>query len=169
MDLDDTDRCVLAMIEGGLPLSAQPYADVAAAVGVNETDVLDRLGAMLDSGIVKRLGVIVRHRSLGYTANAMCVWDVPDPLLPAVGSALADIDFVTLCYARPRRLPAWPYNLFCMIHGAERAKVETQIKSLDALCRMDRFRGEIMFSRRCFKQRGARYSPTDTGGVAKVA
>ncbi len=64
------------------------------------------LRRLLADGVIKRLGVVVRHRELGYRANAMVVWDVPDERVDEVGRTLAALPFVTLCYRRPRRLPA---------------------------------------------------------------
>jgi DNA-binding Lrp family transcriptional regulator len=84
--------------------------------------VLGRIGRWLEEGAIKRFGVVVRHHELGFRANAMLVHDIPDERVSDIGRALAEEPAVTLCYRRPRRLPDWPYNLFCMIHGRERAK-----------------------------------------------
>ncbi|MDX1576110.1 MAG: AsnC family protein, partial [Kiloniellales bacterium] len=110
-----------------------------------------------DNGTVSRFGVVVSHRELGYRANAMVVWDVPDDRADDCGRRLAALSFVTLSYRRPRRPPAWPYNLFCMIHGTDRRQVLAQVEAATrevGLAGCDR---AVLFSRRCFKQRGARY------------
>jgi DNA-binding Lrp family transcriptional regulator len=104
------------------------------------------------------MGVIVRHRSLGYDANAMVVWDVPDDCVSDAGRRMSAFEFVTLCYRRPRR-PHWPYNLFCMIHGKERETVLAQTELLAQGCGLGDVPREVLFSRRCFKQRGACYAP----------
>ena len=56
----------------------RPYAALAAALGRPEAEVLVRIRALLAAGLIGRLGVIVRHRALGWTANAMVVWQVPE-------------------------------------------------------------------------------------------
>jgi DNA-binding Lrp family transcriptional regulator len=112
---------------------------------------------MLARGIIRRFGAVVRHHELGFTANAMTVWDVPDDEADALGAAVAAYPFVTLCYRRPRRLPAWPYNLFCMIHGRDRITVLNQVGVLSRESGLGRFRHAVLFSRLRFKQRGARY------------
>jgi hypothetical protein len=68
-----------------------------------------------------------------------------------------------LCYRRERRLPAWRYNLYCMIHGRDRVQVLAQIAAMDARLDLVGYPYEVLFSRHCFKQRGARYV---TGEVA---
>ena len=91
---------------------------------------------MIDGGIISRFGLIIRHRALGISANAMLVWDIGDEAVDAIGERFAAEPFVTLCYRRPRRLPDWPYNLFCMVHGRDRATV----RSAGGLARRARWR-----------------------------
>jgi len=155
---DDASRRLLAAIEDGLPLSCRPFADVGRRLGWSEADVLTRLGRLVEAGIVSRLGCILRHRALGFTANAMVAWDVADDRVEAVGIEVARQPKVTLCYRRTRRPPVWPYNLFAMIHGRERAGVERRIRDISAAAGLSDAEPAILFSRRCFKQRGARYS-----------
>lgn len=157
MTLDAADRRLLAAIEDGLPLIPQPYVAIGAAIGLSEDEVVERLHRLQDSGTIKRLGLVVRHHELGYRANAMVVWDVADDRADAVGAALARIEFVTLCYRRPRRPPEWPYNLFCMIHGRDRDQVLQQIEALRSIEGLAGAPSAVLFSRRRFKQRGALY------------
>jgi hypothetical protein len=64
---------------------------------------------------------------------------------------------VTLCYQRPRHLPDWPYNLFCMVHGQDRNEVRACIQRLVDSMALGNIRHDVLFSGRRFKQRGARY------------
>jgi DNA-binding Lrp family transcriptional regulator len=150
------DLVLLQALENGLPIGPRPYAEIASKIGNAEEDVIERLQALVERGVVKRLGLVVHHRELGYTANAMVVWDIRDDRVDKVGETFAAFPFVTLCYKRERRRPQWPYNLFCMIHGRDRATVKTQIEDLRE--RAGNPPMEILFSRRRFKQRGARLS-----------
>ena len=111
-------------------------------------------------GIIKRFGVIVRHRELGFRSNAMVVWDVPDESVCMTAKRLTEDPAVTLCYRRPRRLPDWPYNLFCMVHGRDRGSVLEKIDLLGRAAGIHELPFSILFSRRRFKQRGARYTPS---------
>ena len=118
---------------------------------------LELIEGWLATGLIKRFGVVVRHRELGYQANAMCVWDVPDDAAHALGARLAREPLVTLCYRRARALPDWPYNLFCMVHGRRRVDVEREIEAIRVRCSVGGYPSAVLFSQRCFKQRGARY------------
>lgn len=156
MTVDATDRALLAALEPGLALVAEPYAALGQRTGLTEQAVIDRLQRLYARGIIKRFGVIVRHREVGYRANAMVVWDIPDADVATVAQSLAALPFVTLCYRRPRR-PGWPYNLFCMIHGEDRETVCRQIARANASAGTTALPQTELFSTRAFKQRGARY------------
>jgi len=154
---DRVDRELLQAVAEGLPLVPEPYAALGAALGLAEHDILRRLRELAEAGFVKRLGVVVRHHELGYRANAMVVWDVPDARVDEQGRRFGACDFVTLCYQRPRRLPEWRYNLFTMIHGKDRQEVLARVEQLARDCGAEDLPRRVLFSRRRFKQRGARY------------
>ena len=150
----DADKRLIAALQPGLPLVSRPFAQLAETIGVPEPALVERLAEWLDDGCIKRFGVVVRHHELGYKANAMAVFDVPDDEVSAVGRRLAHEAGVTLCYRRQRHLPYWTPNLYCMVHGRSRAEVEPVI---DRLCQVAGYPCEALFSLRRFKQCGARY------------
>ncbi len=162
IELCDADQPLIAAIQGGLPLTSRPYGTIAEQIGWSEEAVIERIGALQQGGIIKRLGVVVRHRELGYRANAMVVWDVPDDEVAELGRCLSGFEFVTLCYRRPRHLPQWSYNLFCMIHGRDREAVMDKFNLMIESCGLEDIPRAILFSRRRFKQRGALYRPSPT-------
>ena len=157
-ELDAADLRLLAALQPGLELVAHPYRRLAAQAGLDEDAVLARLAAWVASGLIKRFGVVVRHHELGFRANAMVVFDLPDAAVDAVGARLAAAPGVTLCYRRRRCLPHWPYNLYCMVHGRSREEVRPVVERLGALAGQP---GLPLFSTRRFKQCGARYFNND--------
>ena len=150
------ERKLVAAVAGGLPLVAAPYERVAAEVGTTQAEVISLLERMLADGRIRRIGAIVRHRRVGYEANAMVVWDVPDDRVSSVGHELARDPVVTLCYRRARSAPEWPYNLYCMVHGRRRSRVLYEVKRISGLYAA-RYPRAVLFSNRCFAQRAARY------------
>ncbi len=155
--LDAVDTALIAEIQTGLPLTTHPYAEVGRRLGLDEEEVIARLQRLLKEGVIKRLGVVVRHHELGYRANGMVVWDIPDSEVSELGLCIGRFEFVTLCYRRPRRLPDWRYNLFTMIHGRDRDEVLANVDFLIDRCGLQTVAHEILFSQRRFKQRGAIY------------
>jgi DNA-binding Lrp family transcriptional regulator len=161
--LDSGGQALVAQLQEGLPLVTHPFSVLARRLQIAETALVSRLEIWLANGILKRFGVVVRHRELGYTANAMLVQDIPDERVAEIGQRLGREAAVTLCYRRPRALPAWPYNLFCMIHGCERGAVEQQIVELRRRHGLEAFPHAVLFSRTRFKQQGARYAEAVAG------
>lgn len=157
---DALQEALKEAIQDGLPLTPEPYRTIADALGIPETGVIARLQQWLDEGFIKRLGLVVRHHHLGYGANAMVVWDVPDAQVDALGEIFRATEGITLCYRRPRRLPHWPYNLFCMIHGQDRTKVLELVARLVEAHGLQNIPRELLFSTRQYKQRGGRYART---------
>ncbi|MGF1614341.1 MAG: Lrp/AsnC family transcriptional regulator [Gammaproteobacteria bacterium] len=160
---------LIAAIQEGLPLVPRPYAAAGHAVGLSEEEVIEGIAQLLSTQVIRRFGVVVRHRELGYRANAMVVWDVSDDKVDRLGQDFARHDFVTLCYRRARALPGWPYNLYCMIHGCERATVMRQVQELRQRCQAPDIPYTVLFSRRRFKQRGALYVPAQNKGQTAAA
>ncbi len=157
VELPPWSDALIQVAQHGLPLTSRPYRELARQAGLSEQQVIDGLKALLDAGIIKRLGVVVRHRPLGYAANAMVVWDVPEAQVEQAGNSLGRAECVNLCYQRPRVAGRWPYNPFCMVHGRDRDAVRDCVAELAGLPELAGARHEILFSRRCFKQRGAIY------------
>ena len=155
--LGDAQRRLMAALEDGLELVPRPFARLALRCGLDEETVLAQIRGWLAERLLKRFGVVVRHHELGYTANAMAVWDVPDADISAVGRRLAAEPGVTLCYRRERDLPHWGYNLFCMIHGRARDEVAERVGAIAGAHGLDGLPHALLFSRRRFKQTGARY------------
>ena len=154
----DLTQSIIHAIQDGIPLAPRPFALIANELGSDEETVIEIVRDLQTRGVIKRFGVVVHHRNLGFRANAMVVWDVPDESVCITAKRLTEDPAVTLCYRRPRRLPSWPYNLFCMVHGRDRSSVLEKISELRRVAGIYELPYSILFSRRRFKQRGARYT-----------
>lgn len=165
--MDEIDFQLIEEIQNGLPICLRPYQKIGRELGLSEQQVIERLAALKQNGLLKRLGVIVNHRQLGYCANAMIVLNVPDSLVDQVGAEIGQFGFVNLCYQRPRQGEQWPYNLYFMIHGKTRDRVLTQLEQLLEVCELKHINREVLFSKHCFKQRGAQYKQASSQVLEK--
>ncbi len=154
--IDRIDRQIIAATQDGLPLTSDPYGDVGRVVGLPGGEVRTRMARMLENGVIRRLGVVPNHYALGMKANGMSVWDVEDNRVSAIGAQIGDLDFVSHCYCRPRHLPLWPYNLFAMVHGEDRAEVDTKVGEIAALLGSASRSHDVLFSSRILKKTGLR-------------
>jgi DNA-binding Lrp family transcriptional regulator len=163
--LEPGDREIMQGLSKGLSLVPCPFAELAQHLGRPMEEVLERIAVLAGAGVLSRIGVIVRHRALGWRSNAMVVWELPPQEAERKGPVLAAVPGVTLCYQRRPALGVWPYTLYCMIHARSRA---------EAIEVLDRARNEagltgashqVLFSLRCFKQTGALVASSN-GAVA---
>ena len=128
--LTPAERDLVVEIQGGLPITDTPYADVAAAIDREPAWVVETIKRFEREGKIRRVGVVPNHYALGYTENGMTVWNVPDDLIDTVGPAVASLPFVTHCYQRPRHEGVWPYNFFAMTHGRSASESDRRIQQV---------------------------------------
>lgn len=150
------DLALIRATENGLPLTRDPYGDVARALGRTREDVMARMRALLEAGAIRRVGVIPNHYALGVVANGMSVWDVEDDKVSEIGARIGALDFVSHCYRRPRHLPEWRYNLFAMAHGRTREDVLAKVEAIAALIGPALRAHDVLFSTRILKKTGLR-------------
>ncbi len=154
--LDNSDRAIIEALQAGLPLVPAPYAHVAGGLGITEADLIARLGAMKDSGVIRRIAAAPNHYKLGMTANGMTVWDVDDEALAELGPLVGAFEFVTHCYQRARAMPDWPYNFFAMVHGTSCDEVEEKRARIGALLGEALRGSDVLYSTRILKKTGLR-------------
>jgi siroheme decarboxylase len=149
-------RPLAARLEDGVPLVERPFAAIGAPLGMTEDEVIAVLRGWCEAGTLRRLGVVLRHHEFGIAANAMTVFEVPESEADAFGTRLAAQPGVTLCYRRASA-PGWPYTVYCMVHGRERAAVQRLIDEATEAAGLAGLPREVLFSTRRYKQTGARY------------
>ena len=153
--LEPGDAAIMQALSEGLDLIPRPFAAMAEALGLDEPALIARIAALSQARLLTRVGVIVRHRALGFRANAMVVWNVPNEAIAEAGPALARVPGVTLCYQRIRVPGVWDWPLFCMIHARSRPEAMAVLHRARALPQLAGAPHRILFSTRCFKQQGA--------------
>jgi DNA-binding Lrp family transcriptional regulator len=169
--LDETDWRLVQATQAGLPLVARPYHVLAERLAMAPEEVMARLARLLAAGVIRRIGAVPNHYALGYTANGMAVFDVPDEQARELGRQVGALEFVSHCYLRPRRLPLWPYNLFAMVHGRRRAEVEEKVASIARLLGAADRGHAVLYSTRILKKTGLRIAGRSqaAGGDARPA
>lgn len=160
--IDAIDRAIIVATQGGLPLVARPYHAIADSLQLDPEEVMRRVRRLHTVGIIRRLGVVPNHYAIGYRANGMSVWDVPDECVDLLGESVGAFDFVSHCYRRPRCLPQWPYNLFAMVHGKSRSEVEQQVAQIALFLGAQARSHTILYSTRILKKTGLRLAGQKT-------
>lgn len=156
MSLSSEDRTLIKACQAGLSFVPQPYAEIADKLGMPEVKVMQRLEALRGQGIIRRFGIAPNHYKLGMVANGMTVWDIEDDQAEDLGALVGAMEDVTHCYLRPRRLPLWPYNLFAMLHGADRDEVEAKRDRLKGFLGDAVRASDVLYSTQILKKTGLR-------------
>jgi siroheme decarboxylase len=158
---DAIDRALIVAMQQGLPLVARPYHAIAAQLQLEPEEVIRRVQKMQQRGLIRRIGVVPNHYAIGYVANGMSVWDVPDDAADQLGAAVGQLDFVSHCYRRPRHLPLWRYNLFAMVHGRTRDEVKHKVAQIAQLLGPQVRARDILYSTRILKKTGLRLAASN--------
>lgn len=154
--LDRIDRKIIEVTQAGLPLTPRPYHAVAALLDIDPEEIMKRMNRFLEAGVIRRIGAVPNHYAMGYRANGMSVWDVPDEYIDELGGKVGALEFVSHCYHRPRHPPDWPYNLFAMVHGKDRSETEVLVGRIAAVLGEYNRGHEVIYSDRILKKTGMR-------------
>jgi DNA-binding Lrp family transcriptional regulator len=102
---DPVNRRLLDDFQDGFPLSSRPYADMAARLGMSESEVLERLRRLTAAGCVSRVGAVVRPQSIG--ASLLAAMAVPAERLDAVADLVSACPEVNHNYEREHAINLW--------------------------------------------------------------
>lgn len=126
--MDQTDRRLLALVAEGLPVTREPFAEIADRLTISESDVLGRLERMKQEGVIRRFRARINQRKAGIPANALVAWQVPARQQDEAGLRLAAFPGATHCYER-RSVPGrWDFTHYTVHHGPGRDEVEAEVK-----------------------------------------
>jgi len=126
------DKKLIRILQQELPLSPEPYREIAETLGMKQEEVLEKVGRWVEQGVIRRLGATLYHQRAGFKANCMVVWKVDDPQWSKKkGEILAGFQQVSHCYRRPR-FEGWPYTLYTMVHGSSNEEVEKIVSEMSA-------------------------------------
>jgi len=151
--MDQKDLDLLKIAQDGVQLTSQPYQVLGDMMGLSEQEVIERLYALQEEGIIRRFAATIGHRALGILANALIAWKVAPEDVERAGVLFASVDEVTHCYERSKA-EDWPYNLYTMVHSKSR---QDCLKIADQLSQESGIREyKVLFSEFEYKKTSAR-------------
>ena len=104
--MDDIDRNIVNLLQGGFPISERPYRQVAQSLGLTEDQLIERIRRMLDEGVLTRFGPLYQAERLGgaYTLAAM---KAPAQEIERVAMAVNRLPEVAHNYEREHAFNLW--------------------------------------------------------------
>lgn len=153
--LDETDKSVIRALQGEFPLTPEPYKELAKSAGITEDEFIARTQKLKETGALRKMGAVLKHREVGFKANVLCAWEVPPDRLDAVARNMSQNQFVTHCYDR-NTAPGWNYNLYTMIHGGCREECEDAVKKLKIENNLNK-NPVLLYSKKEWKKESMKY------------
>lgn len=151
---NEDDKEFIRQLQKDLQVIDRPFLPAAQALKMSEAQVFEKLYYYESIGVMRRYAAILRHRDVGFTANGMIVWRVPEEKIESVGETLGAFPQISHCYQRPVYAD-WPYNVFSMVHCKSIAEAESMAKDIQGHINVDDYK--ILFSSREFKKTRVEY------------
>jgi len=148
--LDEIDRKLLAEMEKGLALTTEPFNEVACELGITPKEVIARLILLKEKGVIRRFGASIKPNNIGFSANALVAWKVPQERVKEIGDYMSKLQEVSHCYERKPVSGRWEYNLYTVMHSREREDVERMVDQSSKQLGISEY--EILFSTRDLKR-----------------
>lgn len=116
---------------GNVPITKDPFADIAKQRAFDYDWLLKTLRTWRSDGVLRRVGLIMYHRRVGFRANGMAVWKAAPEISAAIGGELAKRKEVTHCYER-QTLDNFPFNIYAMLHATDWKTLDNLFLALSA-------------------------------------
>ncbi|MDD3518196.1 MAG: Lrp/AsnC family transcriptional regulator [Chromatiales bacterium] len=117
LQLSDAERRLLNDFQHGLPLDPCPFARIADALGMSESQVIEALQALQASGVVSRVGPVFRPNRVGVSTLAALA--VPSERLAEVATLVSACPEVNHNYEREHA-----YNLWFVVTAPDRERLD---------------------------------------------
>ncbi len=152
--LTDRDIAAIRALQTDLPAVPEPFAALTEEHGFTVPELIAAGERFLATGQMRRFAAVLNHRTAGFGENGMGVWIVDEDRVDEMGQAMAQFRGVSHCYQRPV-YDDWPYRLFSMTHGRDRAECEAVLAAISAETGLSEY--AVLYSTREYKKTRLRY------------
>ena len=104
--MDELDRKIINVLQSGFPLSNEPYAEVAAQMGITETELITRLQGLLDNKTLSRFGPMYDAQKMGGSFSLVAI-QVPEEDFDTVTEVVNSYSEVAHNYQRDHKFNMW--------------------------------------------------------------
>jgi DNA-binding Lrp family transcriptional regulator len=129
--LDDIDRAILNRIQSNFPITSRPYLTIARELGLREPEVLDRVGRLKKTGIIRRIGGNFVPGKLGFVST-LCAAMVPAEKVEAFAKVVNRYSGVTHNYQRDN-----PYNVWFTFIAPSMDEINSNLREIAAKTGVD--------------------------------
>ena len=126
-EFSQLEQRLLNEFQHGLPLTAEPFADIARQLGVYETTVLETLQRLQTEGAVSRVGAVFRPNRIG--ASTLAAIAVPETELEQVADIVSSFAEVNHNYEREHR-----FNLWFVVVAEDEQQLQRVLQEIESSC-----------------------------------
>jgi len=152
--IENIDKPLIRELQKYVQIVPEPFKVMSDNLNISEEELFCRIRTLKKSGVLRRIAGVLRHRKVGYSANAMVCWDVEPELIDETGALLSQYPEVTHCYRRIT-YDFWKYSLYSMIHGKNKEECNNFIETVKE--KIDYNQCLVLYSSREFKKERVKY------------
>ena len=128
--IDATDRAIIDHLQGGFPICERPYAQAAAALGIGEDELLERLQRLLDARVLTRFGPMFQVERMG-GAFVLAAMRVPEANWQQVVDIVNAFPAVAHNYRR-ESARACPFNMWFVLATETADGIAAAVRTIEA-------------------------------------
>ncbi len=165
--MDEIDRKLLAATEKGITLTTEPFNEIALRLNIKPEEVISRLIKLKKRGVIRRFGALMKPNNLGFSANALVAWKVPESRIQEIGEYLSEFQEISHCYERKVVPGKWQYNLYTVMHAQKRNEVQHLVEQISEKCSVKDYK--ILYSTRDLKRQNIQSKATSSMPVKNLS
>ena len=144
------DNRIIRCLHRGVAIERRPFLTPAQELGITEDELLEVIRSLIDNGVIRRYGAVVRHEQVGYSSNVLVAWKIPEERIGEFEAVIRDLTEVSHGYER-LSYPRWPYNVYTMIHGHAKDECLGVVERISGAIKIKEY--ILLFTKREFKKR----------------
>ncbi len=122
--IDEIDKKILNLIQANFPISKRPYKEIGKKLGLEESEVFERIMKLYENGIIRRIGATFNSHALGYSST-LCAAKVPEEKIDEFVNELNKFYQVTHNYLREHE-----YNVWFTFIDVSMEEIEKKLKQI---------------------------------------
>lgn len=104
--MDPIDRKILSLISSSIPLEERPFRSIAGQAGITEDEAVQRIRALKEEGVIRRIGAVINPRGLGWHST-LCAATILEDRIDEYASTVNAYPEVTHNYVRTGEPNCW--------------------------------------------------------------
>ena len=104
--MDDVDRRILSRMSRSVELAKRPFRNMSEELGIPEGEVISRVRALKDAGVIRRIGAVLDPARLGWVST-LCAADIPEDRIEQFADLTRSMAEITHNYVRDGTPNCW--------------------------------------------------------------